>query len=168
MLFRSDFRHRSKVEPLILNTLIACLPNKSKNHLHEKEILNHTQISKTSLFDYVSFFKVLSINGIGRMIVNFFKNQNYLVKEIMKMFMKNINSLKKLSYYTNSKTTTLSFIRYPGSKYCLKYLSKLSCNSNIKSTFFYKLSQICCNLQSLTIEFKDVVSSDLKNLKLRL
>ena len=79
------------------------------------------------------------------------------------MFMTNI-SLKKLSYYEYSYTVNLSFLSYPGADGCLTNLSKLSCNSNIKNTFFYKLSQICCNIQSLTIEFKDVVSSDLKNL----
>ena len=70
-----DHGHRLKIESSILNTLIACLPSKSKNHLYEKEILNSTQISKTSLFDYASFCKVLSINEIGRMIDNVFRNQ---------------------------------------------------------------------------------------------
>uniref|UniRef100_U9SUA1 Uncharacterized protein n=1 Tax=Rhizophagus irregularis (strain DAOM 181602 / DAOM 197198 / MUCL 43194) TaxID=747089 RepID=U9SUA1_RHIID len=81
----------------------------------------------------------------------------------MKMFMETV-SLKKLSYYTSSKTINLSFLRYPGAKGCLTNLSKLSCNSNVKSAFFYKLSQICCNIQSLTIEFNGTISSDLKNL----
>ncbi|PKC13013.1 hypothetical protein RhiirA5_352205, partial [Rhizophagus irregularis] len=89
---------------------------------------------------------------IGQMIIDVFKNQKYLAKEIMKMFMETV-SLKKLSYYTSSKTINLSFLRYPGAKGCLTNLSKLSCNSNVKSAFFYKLSQICCNIQSLTIEF---------------
>src|ERR1700722_17943248 len=47
-----DFEHRLKIDSSILNTLIGCLSNESKNHLYEKGILNSTQISKTSLFDY--------------------------------------------------------------------------------------------------------------------
>ncbi|GBB88024.1 hypothetical protein RclHR1_14540003 [Rhizophagus clarus] len=159
-------RHRRlKVKPAILNTLIACLPNNSKTHLLEKGILNSTQISKTPLFDYISFCKVLSIHVIGQMIIDVFKNQKYLTKEIIKMFMNKISSVKKLSYYTNnSNTVNLSFLRYPGAKDCLTNLSKLSCNSNVKPSFFYKLSQMCHNIQSLTIEFKGVVSAGLKDL----
>ncbi|GBC21423.2 hypothetical protein GLOIN_2v1784405 [Rhizophagus irregularis DAOM 181602=DAOM 197198] len=159
-----DYGHRLKVGLSILSTLIACLPNKSKIHLYEKGILNSNDISKTTpLFDYASFCKVLSIHGIGRIIVDVFKNHKYLAKEIIKMFMTKF-SLKKLSYYTNSNTVNLSFIRYPGAKDCLRNLSKFSCNSNVKPAFFYKLSQICHNIQSLTIEFKSVVSNGLKDL----
>jgi hypothetical protein len=158
-----DYNHRLKVATSILDTLITCLPNKSKTHLFEKGILNSIQISKTPLFDYASFCKVLTIHMIGQMIIDVFKNQKYLAKEIMKMFMEKV-SLKKLSYYTSSKTINLSFLRYPGAEDCLSNLSKLSCNSNIKSAFFFKLSQICCNIQSLTIEFNGTISSDLKHL----
>ncbi|PKY40230.1 hypothetical protein RhiirA4_453554 [Rhizophagus irregularis] len=154
-------RRRLKVNPSIINTLITCLPNDSKIHLFEKKILNSTQISKTPLFDYASFCKVLSINDIGQMIVDVFKNHKYLAKEIMKMFMTK-TSLKKLSYYTDPNTINLSFLRYPGAKDYLSNLSKLSCSSDIKTKFFYMLSQMCCNIQSLTIEFKDIVSNDLK------
>jgi hypothetical protein len=158
-------RRRLKEKPAILNTLIICLPNTSKTYLVEKGILNSTQITNTPLFDYVSFCKVLSIHAIGQMIVDVFKNQKYLAKEIIKMFMKKNTSLKKLSYYTNnSKTVNLSFLRYPGAKDCLRNLSKLSCNSNVKPAFFYKLSQICHNIQSLTIEFKSSISAGLKDL----
>ncbi|PKY24667.1 hypothetical protein RhiirB3_472111 [Rhizophagus irregularis] len=144
--------------------LIICLPNKSKKYLRQKGILNSSQISRTSLFDYASFCKVLSVHGIVRMIADVFKSQRYLEEEIMKMFMKKI-PLKKLYYYTNnSNTINLSFLHYPKAKDCLKKLSKLSCNSNVKFSFFHKLSQISFNIQSLTIEFKKSISSDLNDL----
>ncbi|GBB87620.1 hypothetical protein RclHR1_01410003 [Rhizophagus clarus] len=157
------YEHRMRVETSILNTLIGCLPNKSKTHLQEKGILNSTQISKTCLFDYPTFCKVLSIHMIGQMIIDVFKNQKYLAKEIMKMFMTR-TSLKKLSYYNNPNTLNLSFVRYPGTKECFTRLSKLTCSSDIKSIFFCKLSQICFNIESLTIEFNGTISNDLKNL----
>ncbi|CAB4380722.1 hypothetical protein RhiirA1_464661 [Rhizophagus irregularis] len=157
------YEHRLKVETSILNTLIACLPNKSKTHLLEKGILNSTQISKSCFFDYPSFCKVLSIHMIGQMIIDVFKNQKYLAKEIMKMFMTR-SYLKKLSYYNNPNTLNLSFIRYPRAKDCFTRLTKLTCSSDIKSVFFYKLSQISFNIQSLTIEFNGTISEDLKNL----
>ncbi|PKY40226.1 hypothetical protein RhiirA4_453550 [Rhizophagus irregularis] len=158
------YEHRMKMGTSILNMLITCLPNKSKKYLHEKGILNSTQISRTSLFDYASFCKVLSVHGIIRMIADIFKNQKHLEEEIMKMFMKK-SSLKKLTYYTNnSNTINLSFLHYSKAKDCLTKLSKLSCNSNVKFSFFHKLSQICFNIQSLTIEFKKPISNDLKDL----
>jgi hypothetical protein len=157
-----SYEHRLKVETSILNALITCLPNKSKKYLHEKGILNSTQITRISLFDYASFCKVLSIHGINRMITDIFKGQKYLKKEIMKMFMKKI-LLKKLSYYTDG-STNVTFLHYPKAKDCLTKLSKLSCNSNIEYSFFYKLSKISFNIKSLTIEFKDTISNDLKNL----
>ncbi|GBC10638.1 hypothetical protein RclHR1_00980015 [Rhizophagus clarus] len=162
-----DDQHRLKVESSILKTLIACLPNESKTHLNENGILNSTQISKTTLFNYASFCKVLSINNIDQMIVNTFKDQkkHLLTEEIIKMFMKRISSLKELSIYANnSNNLNLSILNYPETKDCLTKLSKLSCNSNIKSDFFDKLSQICNNIQTLTIEFNDIISNDLKNL----
>ncbi|GBB96342.1 hypothetical protein RclHR1_02730014 [Rhizophagus clarus] len=151
------------VNSLILDTLIICLPNNSKIHLLEKGILDSTQISKTPLFDYPSFCKVLSIIDIGQTIVNVFKSQNYLAKEIMKMFMTK-TSLKKLYYYNGTHTINLSFLRYPGAKDYLSNLSKLSCSSDIKSNFFYMLSQICCKIQSLAINLREKISDDLKNL----
>ncbi|GBB96341.1 hypothetical protein RclHR1_02730013 [Rhizophagus clarus] len=155
--------NRLIVNSLILNTLIICLPNNSKIHLLEKGILDSTQISKTPLFDYPSFCKVLSIIDIGQTIVNVFKSQNYLAKEIMKMFMTK-TSLKKLYYHNGTHTINLSFLRYPGAKDYLTNLSKLNCSSDVKNTFFNILSQVCCNIQSLTIEFKEKFSNDLKNL----
>src|SRR6266542_2653090 len=65
--------NRLKIETSIINTLIASLPNESKKNLHKKGILNSAQIPNTSLFDYASFCRVLSINEIGRMIINVFK-----------------------------------------------------------------------------------------------
>src|SRR6266496_4527565 len=72
--------HRLKIQTSILNTLIASLPNESKKILHEKGVLNSAQISNTSLFDYASFCRVLSISEIGQMIINVFKSQTYLTK----------------------------------------------------------------------------------------
>ena len=74
--------------------------------------------------------------------------------------MKQIYSLKKLNYgiYT-------AFISYPGANDCLKNLSELDCSLNIyHPEIFYKLSQICHNIESLTIELKEVISNGLADL----
>src|SRR5271156_2862531 len=51
----------STVSSRILNTLIACLPNESKDFLFENGIFITTSTSKSPLFNYPSFCKVLSI-----------------------------------------------------------------------------------------------------------
>src|SRR3954447_13779849 len=56
-----------EVSSAILSTLISCLPNESKELLHENEIFISTP-SKPPLFNYAAFCKVLSIGDIGKLI----------------------------------------------------------------------------------------------------
>jgi hypothetical protein len=96
-------------------------------------------------------------------------NNNNLIliaQEIIKMFMRKIPSLKKLNYYLNSNeiNNEILFTKFPGARNCLMNLSELNCNSNIQSEFFYQMSKICHNIQSLTIEFGEKVSNGLNDL----
>src|ERR1051325_9315537 len=69
--FKDIITHRSSA---ILSILIACLPNDSKELLHNNEIFISTPTSKPPLFNYASFCKVLSIDEIGRIIDKGIKN----------------------------------------------------------------------------------------------
>src|SRR5688572_18337612 len=60
-----SYEHQPKVASLILSTLIACLPNESKELLHKNEIFISTPTSKLPIFNYPEFCRVLSINEIG-------------------------------------------------------------------------------------------------------
>src|SRR5947207_14332339 len=84
--------------------------------------------------------------------------------EILKMFINQIPSLKtlKISTYDHDFMVDVSFTYFPGAKDCLTDLSELHCSSEIHH--FGQLSQICHNLQSLTIDIKYVVSNGLKEL----
>ncbi len=64
------------------------------------------------------------------------------------MFMNQNSSLKSLVYYYSEYS--------PEAKICLTDLTELKCCSNICSEFFYKISQICHNIQSLTIGFEKI------------
>ncbi|CAB4380937.1 unnamed protein product [Rhizophagus irregularis] len=140
-----------------------------------------TPTSKQPLFNYISFCKVLSIGKIDMMIKKFFENQqssinsrdsnNYhkadlVTQEILKMFMNRITSLKKLSYRTFviDHRKGITFTNFPRSRECLMDLSELSSDSDIHSEFFYQLSQICHNIQSINIIFEKAVSNGLKKL----
>jgi len=80
--------------------------------------------------------------------------------------MKQISSLKSLNYNLEILGTiqNVPFTYFPGAMDCLADLSVFSCISNITSEFFYQLSQICYNIQTLTITFETVISDGLTDL----
>ncbi len=87
----------------------------------------------------------------------------YLVsQELLKAFMKQISSLKLLDYVKT--VPKIPFTYFPGAKNCLTDLSTFNCDSDIYSEFFFQLSQLCHNIQSLTIKFVNQVSNGLKEL----
>src|SRR5215471_5282862 len=69
-----DSLYEQQIASGILNTLIACLPNESKELLHKNKIFITTPTSKPSLFNYPAFCKVLSIYKIGEMVNDALKN----------------------------------------------------------------------------------------------
>src|SRR5438034_337478 len=148
---RIFWRNVEKYSISNFSTLISCLPNESKEILNENGIIISTPTSKSPTFNYASFCKILSINRVCYMIKKLLTNQqsispqnlnnntHIVVREIHKMLMNQISSLKRLDFfqYPNVTFSTL----YPGAKDCLKNLSELYCNSSISSEFFYNLSQ---------------------------
>ena len=117
--------------------------------------------SKPPLFNYVAFIKNLSIVDIDENILEITSR----CTEIFKMFMNQI-SLKNLDFNCNlSYISNLPLLTYPGAKDCLKNLSGLICNSHLCSEFFYQLSQVCYDIQSLYITYKEVISDGLADLK---
>jgi hypothetical protein len=155
------------------STLIACLPNKSKEILCENGITILSSSSKTPTFNYASFCRVLSINRVYYKIETLLRNQqnispqnlnnntNIVAHEIFRMLMNQVTSLKSLHFYPFQNIT---FALYPGAKDCLKNLTELQCSSNISTELFYQLSQICYNIQSFTIYFKETISNGLADL----
>ncbi|RIA99297.1 hypothetical protein C1645_811528 [Glomus cerebriforme] len=189
----APIKYRSNMLSQILSVLISCLPKESKDLLYKNEIFISMPTSKSPFFNYVTFFQVFSFCEINQMIDIVIKykpitsmsldyNKYLITQEIIKMFMSQIFSLKKLIYYNSNynknhnNSFNISFIYFPGAKDRLINLSELNCDSNIHSEFFYQLSQLCHNLQSITIRFENFISvglsdliisqNNLKNLKL--
>ncbi|GBB86751.1 hypothetical protein RclHR1_13150007 [Rhizophagus clarus] len=149
-------------------TLVACLPNESKEILYKNGIIISTPTLKTPIFNYASFCKNLSVNRVHYKIEKLLNNQqnihnktHIVTQEIFKMFMREISSLRRLTFLSYLDIT---FNLYPGEKDYLKNLSELHCNSNIPSEFFYQLSQICHNIQSFTLEFEETISNGIADL----
>src|SRR5215208_1094989 len=59
----------------ILSTLIACLPDESKNLLSENGISIMTPTPKSPLFNYISFIKALSFSNIKDVVHDTLNNQ---------------------------------------------------------------------------------------------
>ncbi|CAB4382303.1 unnamed protein product [Rhizophagus irregularis] len=161
-----NYQQRSlRVTTSILSTLIACLPNESKEKLYKNEIFILSPNLKSPLFNYAEFCKVLSIGSLFGIVHNVLKKEpsdrsRLVIDEIIKMFVDQITSLKKLSYYSRFYSNfTLTY--FPG----VRDLSELCCSSNLPSNFFWQLSQICHNLQSISIDFHNEVSNELNELK---
>jgi hypothetical protein len=152
-----NFQRRSS----ILSTLIACLPNESKDLLYKHKIFISAPTSNSPLFNYPEFCKVLSINEITSIVRNVLNDRVYLVaNEIIKMFTNQVSALKKFTYFYDHLHNNITLPYVPGAR----NLSELCCSSDIPSDFFYQLSQICHNLQSITILFSKRVSIELKGL----
>jgi len=158
----------------IFRTLLACLSDKSKELLHKNGIAISTPTLKSPLFNYVSFCNVLSIGAINNAIDYFLTSSNsnipanssLLKQEILKMLMKHITTLKRLSYYLglwseNFLIESLTFTHFPGAKDCLMKLSGLNCDSKVPPVFFSQLSKICHNIKSLSITFINHPSNEL-------
>jgi hypothetical protein len=161
--FKSYYQQCSlRVASSIISTLIACLPNESKEFLYRNEMIIPTPTLNPPLFNYAKFCKVLSINEMITMIDNVLKDSNSLIaNEIIKMFTNEISSLKKFTYCYSSYYHFNIYLPYiPGAS----DLSELTCTSNLPSELFYQLSQISHNLQSISISFDDDVSNGLKEL----
>jgi hypothetical protein len=188
--FKNSITYKHQLK--ILSTLIACLPNISKDLLIKNGIFISIPTSKPPFFNYPSFCKVLSILELYTLINDVLKNhqisfnnqksnnislnlkdKNYLVaKEIIKIFINQNSSLKRLNYCLNDNNNNniinipnnfISFNNIPKAKNCLMNLSELKCNSD-HTELFNQLIPICHNIQSLDIIFKCNVSKDLKDL----
>ncbi|GBC08759.1 hypothetical protein RclHR1_08360005 [Rhizophagus clarus] len=164
----------------IFKTLISFLPNESIDFLYENGISIPTPTLKSPLLNYISFIKVVSISHliVGNVsynkILNGDSTKNCLIaQEILKMFMKQIYSLKKLVYclVEDSRDDNVSsyfqhvsnFISFPGAENCLNNLSELRCGSDINTEFFHQLTQLCHNIHSLRIHFC-CISKELEDL----
>src|ERR1044072_3387145 len=102
------------------DTLIACLPNESKEILCKNKIITLTPSSKSPLFNYMAFIKNLEIDNIIKNILKNYQstiplNLDYkkciIVQEIYKLF-DQISSLRELHFYsTTVRNMTPNFYR---------------------------------------------------------
>jgi hypothetical protein len=159
ILWRDAFNYNLTIgtECALYLTLMDCLPNESKDLL----CINGVD-SSLPLFNYASFCKVFLIGNEGFEWATSKEYAELVEQEMVKMFM-NQTRLKKLIINRNV-TYNIIFAQFSGVKDCLTNLSELICHSSNHSETFHQLSQICCNIQSLTITIIHTISNGLKDL----
>jgi hypothetical protein len=177
---RISWRNVQNYSTSNFSTLIACLPNESKEILNKNEIIISTPTLKFPTFNYASFCKILKVEHVYYKLELLLKNQfilsqklnlsiNIVAQEILKLFAIQIHCLKKLEISTfwqflSLQYPTTIFISYLKANDCLKNLSELYCSSDISSEFFFQLSQVCHNLLILDIKFQNRISNGLTDL----
>src|SRR6266498_743065 len=158
----------------IISTIIACLPNESKNLLSINGISIPTPTTNLPPFDYISFIKVLCFRQIERIVedalinqkINTSNNKYLVLKELLKAFMNQIPSLKVLHYNHNYSVTirNIPFVSFPKAKDCLIDLLEFKSDLCIYPKHIYQLSQISHNIQTLSINLHSDVSNGIKDL----
>ena len=140
-----------------------------------RKVIISTSTSKPPMFNYASFCKVLSISdvyftNISKLILqqstpsqNLNRMTIIIEQEIYKLFMSQISSLKRLNIYGSKNGLIIT--TYPGAENSLKNLSELRCGTSmIHSEFFYQLSQICHNIQTLELRIDHIIFDELTDL----
>ena len=74
------------------------------------------------------------------------------------------SSVKMLNYSHLGEIGNMPFISFPGAKDCLMDVLEFKCFSNTYPNHYHQLSQICHNIQSLTVKLESEVSDGLKEL----
>ena len=110
-----------------IRTLVACLPNKSKEILYNNGIITSSSTSKhSSMFNYASFCKVLSVNQVNGKVYQLLdenrqsttsQNLDIVIREIFKLLMNQISSLKEIEYITPLNIP--NFTTFLGAKSCI-------------------------------------------------
>ncbi|RGB43110.1 hypothetical protein C1646_750169 [Rhizophagus diaphanus] len=131
------------------DTIIACLPSKSKEILYKNGIIILTPISK---LNYTAFCKVLSIEYVHYTFffrpkhLSSYNNVCILSEELFKMFMEQITSLKELYFFDFSNTTLTS---YSGAKI---YIS--DSNGYNDNSINLSIANFCTKIRKLSTGFK--------------
>ncbi|CAB4426091.1 unnamed protein product [Rhizophagus irregularis] len=124
--------------------------NNIKKFITEESIQSSTALVKSTLFDYLSFCRSISVNTINSIIFigsTLAYNQFIIQQEFYYFFMKKCPELKHL----DMKSIKHQIFYFPEAKTCLESLCELECDTSIDSTYFYGLSHFCQRIQKLVI-----------------
>jgi hypothetical protein len=140
---------------IISNIIFSCLSTSSQQLLFDNDIkLPLTILSKSPMFNYVSFCKFLEAYVINKIINVVFKvenlefdKRNLLEQEVYKLFISQCKSIKSLGWKTYQPLPS-----FPGALTCFSQLYELSIDLYyVNSNNLYEMAQICKNLNTLYV-----------------
>jgi hypothetical protein len=145
---------------IFFNIIFSCLQTSSKQLLFDNDIkLPLTILSKSPMFNYVSFCKCLRGYIINNNIINvvfkienskefnYLKKRNLLEQEIYKLFISQCENIKELEWRTSQPLPS-----FPGALTCFSQLNSLTVDLYyVNSNNLYEMAQICKNLNVLNV-----------------
>jgi hypothetical protein len=131
-------------------TLSFYLSDDIKEFLIRQGIQLHSVLSKSLLFDYISFCKSINIKVMNIIISigsSLSYNQFLLQQEFYRLFMKRCPELK----YLDMKSIKHQIFYLPEANNRFESLFELECDTSIDSSYFYGLARFCQYIQRIII-----------------
>ncbi|RIA91295.1 hypothetical protein C1645_822268 [Glomus cerebriforme] len=160
-LSNSQFNDNSP--QILFATLLSCLPEDSKKLLSDNGIIIPPPTAQPPLFEYAAFCRRLSYNNINYIIEvaigdrRLSNSRNlygkHLIKqEMFRMFLTRCSTIDFLDI-SDRNNTDIPLPYFAGAEISFLHLCELRCNMEITPSIFYRMAQICRNIESLFIGY---------------
>ncbi|UZO24533.1 uncharacterized protein OCT59_016829 [Rhizophagus irregularis] len=153
ILWRNPWRYSINYKKISLySIIISYLSNDIKEFLTKKGILI---LNQSLTFDYLSFCRNIDIKVIDDIISigsSLVYNRFLLQEEIYSLLIKKCPEIKYLNI-----CGTYEIVYPPEAKVRLESLCELTCDTLIDTRYFYRLAQICQQIQRIIIINKNLV-----------
>ncbi|PKC03239.1 hypothetical protein RhiirA5_424065 [Rhizophagus irregularis] len=147
----------------LFTTLLSCLPEDSKKLLSDNGIIIPPPTAQPLLFEYAAFCRRLSYNDINyvidgaigdRRLSNSRKlySKHLIKQEMFRMFLTRCSTIEFLDI-SDRKNTVVPLPYFTGAETSFLHLCELRCNTEIPSSIFYRMAQICRNIETLFIGY---------------
>lgn len=147
----------------LFTTLLSCLPEDSKKLLSDNGIIIPPPTAQPLLFEYAAFCRRLSYNDINyvievaigdRRLSNSRKlySKHLIKQEMFRMFLTRCSTIEFLDI-SDRTNTDVPLPYFTGAETSFLHLCELRCNTEIPSSIFYRMAQICRNIETLFIGY---------------
>ncbi len=160
-LLNSQFNDKST--QILFTTLLSCLPEDSKKLLSDNGIIIPPPTAQPPLFEYAAFCRRLYYNDISYIVEvaigdrQLSNSRNlygkHLIKqEMFRMFLTRCSTIDFLDV-SDRNVPDLPLPYFAGAETSFSHLCELRCNTEIPPSIFYRMAQICRNIESLFIGY---------------
>ncbi|CAG8446311.1 9917_t:CDS:2 [Funneliformis caledonium] len=159
----SNSHFNDKSTQILFTTLLSCLPEDSKKLLSDNGIIIPPPTAQPPLFEYAAFCRRLYYNdicyivevAIGDRQLGNSRNlygKHLIKQEMFRMFLTRCSTIDFLDI-SDRNVPDLPLPYFAGAETSLSHLCELRCNMEIPPSIFYRMAQICRNIESLFIGY---------------